>query len=141
MTKEFLEEYRSKKEEIGELQYKLRHMYNEDADAMIGNDTILNYNKGYPIPQAVVGVDWNKIVRTEKRYEKRIEILTKECVEVEQWIENIPDSLLRRIFRMYYIDKMTQRQIANKVHMDQSSVTRKIDNFLKVASNTSNASL
>ena len=79
--------------------------------------------------------------RTVKRYEKRIKILKKECEEVEEFIESIPDSLLRRIFRMCYIDEMTYGQIANKVHMDKSTIARKIDNFLKVATNATNAVL
>ena len=140
MTKEFLKEYRSKKAEIAELQNILQCHIN-DGDVMMGNDTILDYRKGYPVPQAVVGVDWDKVDRTVKRYEKRIEILKKECEEVEEFIESIPDSLLRRIFRMCYIDEMTYGQIANKVHMDKSTVARKIDNLLIVATTATNAML
>ena len=140
MTKEFLKEYRSKKAEIAELQNILQCHIN-DNDVMMGNDTILDYKKGYPVPQAVVGVDWEKVDRTVKRHEKRIDILTKECEEVEEFIESIPDSLLRRIFRMCYIDEMTYGQIASKVHMDKSTISRKIDSFLKVATNATNAML
>ena len=42
---------------------------------------------------------------------------------------------------MYYIDNMTQRQIAKKVNMDKSTVARKIEKFLKVAPNAPNAPL
>ena len=131
MTKEFLEEYKSKKAEIAELQDKLLHI--NDGDIMMCNDTILNYRKGYPVPEAVFGVDWGKLHRTEERYKKRIEILTKECAEVEEYIESIPDSLLRRIFRMYYVDGMTQKEISNIIHMDRSRISRKIDDFMKNA--------
>lgn len=131
MTKEILEEYKSKKEEIKELQHRLSHLYNEDADAMMGNDTILDYRKGYPVPQAVVGVDWEKIDRTVSRYEKRIEALTRECEEIEEFIEAIPDSLTRRIFRMYYLDGLSQCKISKQVHMSQASISEKISIFLK----------
>ncbi len=139
MTKEFLEEYKSKKAEIAELQYKLLHI--NDGDIMMCNDTILNYRKGYPVPEAVFGVDWDKLHRTEKRYEKRIEVLTKECAEVEEFIESIPDSLLRRIFRMYYVDGMTQKAISNIMHMDRSRISRKIDDFIKNAHKAQKAQL
>ena len=49
------------------------------------------------------------------------------------WIEAIPDSLTRRIFRMYYVDGMNQSRIAKRVHLSQSQVSRKIDGFLKDA--------
>ena len=139
MTREQLESYKSKKAEIQELQYKLNHL--GEGDSMIGNDTIFDYRTGYPQPQAVVGVDWEKMEWLRVRYEKQISTLTVECEEVELWIEDISDSLTRRIFRMYYVDGMTQRGIARKVHMDKSSVGRKIDNFLKVAPNAPNAPL
>lgn len=128
MTKEALESYRSNKEEIKELQDKLYHMYR--GDAMVGNNTILNYNKGYPVPQAVVGVDWGKIDRTKKRYEDRIETLAKECEEIEEFVEAIPDSIIRRIFRLYYIDGLSQRKVSKQVHISQSGISEKISSFL-----------
>lgn len=130
MTKESLEAYRSKKEEIKELQQKLLNI--ADGKPMIGNDTILDYRKGYPIPEPVVGVDWEKVRRTEKRYKQKIDTLLQECEEVEEYIEEIPDSLMRRLIRMYYLDGLSQCEISKRVHMSQSSVSKKISFFLKL---------
>lgn len=131
MEKEQLERYRSQKEEIQELQYKLEHL--GEGDSLIGNDTIFDYSTGYPRAQAVVGYDYEKHSRLRNRYTDRIQKLQADCDEVEQWIEAIPDSLTRRIFRMCYIDGMTQAQIGKKVHLDQCNVSRKIANYLKIA--------
>ncbi len=130
MTREKLEQYRSKKEEIAELTYKLKHL--GEGDTMIGNDVIMDYRSGYPVPQSVVGSDQVKYWRLRERYEKRIQQLQQECAEVEQYIEDIPDSLTRRIFRMYYIDGLSQSKIAKKVHITQSEVSKKISIFLKL---------
>lgn len=131
MTRERLEGYRSCREEIQELQYKLAHL--GEGDSMIGNDVIMDYRDGFPRPQSVVGYDYGKYERLRKAYESRIAKLQAECTEVELWIEAIPDSLTRRIFRMYYIDGMNQSRIAKRVHLSQSQVSRKIDGFLKDA--------
>ena len=131
MEKELLESYRSKKAEIRELTNKILRM--EDEDSMVGNDTILDYRSGYPVPQAVVGVDHGKIKRMENRYRNRIQKLKDECASVEDFIESIPDSLTRRIFRLRFLEGYTQNQISRKVHLDQSRVSRKIDYFLKNA--------
>lgn len=131
MTRELLESYRSKKEEIRELEYKLEHL--GDGDSMMGFDTICDYQTGYPKPQAVVGVDQEKIKHLEARYKARIAKLKAECADVELWIEEIPDSLARRIFRMYYVDGMSQIKISRIVHLDQSRVSRKINEYLKNA--------
>lgn len=130
LTKKFLESYRSKKAEIWELQNILLNGFG--GDSMIGNDTILDYRKGYPVPQTVVGVDWDKVERTERRYEKRIEILKKECEDVEQFIDEIPDSLTRRIFRMYFIENMTQKEISKIIHIERSAISRRIDKFFSL---------
>ena len=130
MEREQLERYLSQKEEIRELRYKLEHL--GEGDSLIGNSTIFDYSTGYPKPQAVVGYDYNKERRLRERYETRLEKLQVDCEETEQWIEAIPDSQTRRIFRMYYLEGETQQKIGKKLHLDQSSVSRKIENFLKL---------
>lgn len=139
MTKEQLESYRSKKEEITELTYKVQHL--GDNDAMVGNDVIMDYRSGYPVPQSVVGVDLDKYLRLKARYKNRIAKLKEECEQIETYIEDIEDSITRRIFRMYYIDGISQERVAKMVHLDKSSVSRKIDKFFKVATNATNATL
>lgn len=138
MTKEILMSYRSKKAEIRELTAIIENRYRDDS--LIGNDVILDYSKSYPpIPQGVVGFDLAKYNRLQDRDRRRKEKLEKECAEIEDFIESIEDSLTRRIFRMTFIDGEKQRKVARKVHLDQSMISRKIDGFLKDASNTSNA--
>lgn len=131
MTKERLEGYKSCKAEIEELNYLLAHL--KDGDEMIGNSAINDYQTGYPRPQSVVGRDYEKEFRMRAAYEKRIFKLEVECAEVEMWIEEIPDSLTRRIFRMYFKQGMSQKQVAKSVHLDRSRVSRKIDEYLKNA--------
>lgn len=131
MTKEILQSYRSKKDEIVELDWVLRHRWQDEG--LIGNDVVLDYRDGYPRPQGIVGFDYGEYDRRQKRDRIRKEALEKECAEIEEWVEAIPDSLTRRIFRMMYIQGRKQKQVAKAVHLDQSSVSRKIDEYLKVA--------
>lgn len=128
MTKKFLKDYRSKKAEIEELRNYLASM-NGNSAFMVAN-TIMDYRKGYPVPQAVVGIDWKKIDRTEKRYQDRIEQLEKECEEVEKFIDEISDSLTRRIFRMYFIEGRKMKEISKVVHIESSSVSKRINRYL-----------
>ncbi len=130
MDRKQLERYRSQKEEILELQYKLEHL--GEGDSLTGNDIIFDYSTGFPRPQAVVGYDYDKEQRLRARYKDRLLKLKKECEETEQWVEAIIDSQTRRIFRMYYLDGDTQQRIGEKLHMDKSTVSRKIENFLKL---------
>lgn len=131
MTKEILQSYRSKKDEIVELDWVLRHRWQDDG--LIGNDVVFDYRDGYPRPQSVVGFDYDRYDRLQDRDRIKKEALEEECAEIEEWVEAIPDSLTRRIFRMMYIQGRKQKQVAKAVHLDQSRVSRKIDEYLKVA--------
>lgn len=129
MTRERLEGYRSCKEEIRELQYRLDHL--GEGDSLIGNDVVFDYRTGYPKPQSVVGYDYEKESRLRNTYEPRIQKLEAECAEIEQWVEDIPDSLTRRIFRMYFLEGCNQKNIAKKVHLSQSKISEKISKYLQ----------
>ena len=107
----------------------------------MGHDVILDYQTGFPRPQSVVGYDHEKEDRLRRTYESRIAKLQAECEEVEQWVEAIPDSLTRRIFRMYFLEGRSQKQIGKIVHLDRSSVSKKIDAYLKVSHNSHNSHL
>ena len=131
MTKKKLENYRSKKAEIRELEQKLRNL--NESDSMIGHDTILDYRTGYPRPQSVVGVDWDKYCDLKESYQSLLNKLRTECDDVEKWVNQLPDGNdIRRIFRMHYIDGMSQRKVGKKVHLSQSEVSKKISQFLKL---------
>ncbi|MGN0400665.1 MAG: phage tail tape measure protein, partial [Acetatifactor sp.] len=40
-------------------------------DEMVGNDVIMDYRSGFPVPQSVVGVDWKKYDNAKERYHKQ----------------------------------------------------------------------
>lgn len=137
MDKKRLEEYRSNREEMRELRYKLDHL--GEGDSLIGNDVIMDYRDGFPRPQSVVGYDYAREEKLSELYNKRLNRLAVECLEVEQWIEAIPDSVTRRIFRLRYVDGMTQKKIEMAIHLDRSRISRKIDGYLQNAHKTQNA--
>lgn len=137
MDKSILSEYRSKKAEIKEIQYNLQNRWKDEK--LIGNNVILDYTKGYPIPQSIVGFDYKEYERLQDRDLRRKEQLEKECKYIEGWVEAIPDSLTRRIFRMTYIDGRKQKDVAKIVHMERSSISKKIDDYLQLSHNSQNS--
>ena len=142
MTKERLESYRSNKMEILELDYVLENRWR--SDTMIGNDVIFDYSKGYPMPQSVTGFDYEKYSRLQDRDLRRKNKLEAECKEIENFVSGITDSVTRRIFRIYYIDgrkNVTQRDVAKKIHLDRSSISKKVDAYLKVSHNSHDSHL
>ena len=137
ITKELLPGYRSKHAAIQELDWKLKHRWRDEG--LIGNDVVFDYSKGYPMPQSVVGFDQKKYERLQDRDQRRKEQLEQECTEIEDFVENIDDSLTRRIFRLCFIDGRKQKDVARSVHLDRSRISRKIDNYLENAHKAQNA--
>lgn len=134
MTKDRLLSYRSKREEIRELEYTLENRWK--SETLIGNNVIFDYSKGYPMPQSVVGFDYKRYERLQDRDLRRKSDLEKECAEIEDFVDRIQDSITRRIFKIYFIDgkkPVKQKEVAKKVHLDQSNVSRKIDEYLNIA--------
>lgn len=130
MTKERLKQYKAMQVEIQELKYKLNNFCKDDVT---GNDVIMDYRKGYPMPQSVIGVDWRKRERIEERNRKRLEKLEKECEEIETFINDIDDSRIRCIFELSFIVGKTQKEVGVVLHLERSSISKKIDDYLQVS--------
>lgn len=127
MTREQLKEYQSKRTEIEELRDKLSHL----GESLADNDVVMDYRSGYPVPKAVVGVESGRYWRLHDSYKRRIEQLERECAEIEEYIEGIPDSMTRRIFRMIFLEGKTQRETARIMHLERSSISKWIQKYFR----------
>lgn len=132
MTKERLSAYIHNKAAIAEINFKLEHA----AEYATGNDVIFDYQKGYPRPQSVVGCDYDKYIKRKERLNKKKEEYQKENDEIEEFINSIHDSLQYRIFTLYFIDGLRQDKVAEKVNMERSSISKKIDDYLQLSHNS-----
>ena len=129
MTKERLEAYQSMREEIEELQDRLGNLAN-DEDLMM-TDTVLDYSSGRGIPKRVAGLDQERYWKRKQLYEERAKSLKEDCELIEKWVEQIQDSITRRIFRMVYVDGMSQTDVGNKLHLERSSISKRISKHLR----------
>ena len=109
ITKKMLKDYTKIRNEIRLLEEELYQMAHTDAG--LGNSVILNYNKGYPRPQSIVGFD-------KERYKRRAELLEgkrRQCKAVEEFVDSIEDTLTRMVFRKRYIENLKWEEVAGAV--------------------------
>ena len=85
LTRKQLEQYKSKKAEIEELNDYIWQL--GSSESLMGSSTVFDYRSGYPKPQAVVGVDRAEYWKKKERYEKKIEQLKADCEEAERFVE------------------------------------------------------
>lgn len=131
MKEEELKQYRSNKKYIEYLERKSEKEHYEH-NTVVGSMNEFPYIKR----KFAVSTDFEKSEinnRTEQQKKRQLE---QAVYEVEQYIEEIQDAEIKMIFSMYYIDGMTQNEIANHIHLDRSRVSRKISNYIKRTQST-----
>lgn len=109
ITKQLLQDYDKIKREIPLLRAEINEM--QHTDAGLGSSTIIDYHKGFPRPQAVVGFDQEKYERRKKRLLEK----ERQVAAVEKWIENIDDDRTRIVFEMFYIKRFSWAKIAKSI--------------------------
>ena len=68
-----------------------------------------------------------------KMKRERREKAEKKVVEIEDFISSIPDSETRQIFELYFQQGMRQQDIAKKLNMEQSTISKRISSYLKLS--------
>ena len=72
----------------------------------------------------------NKLLKMKRERREQAE---KKVVEIEDFISSIPDSETRQIFEMYFQEGMRQQDIAKKLNMEQSTISKRISSYLKLS--------
>lgn len=139
IDKKTLEDYRLLEQQIKVLERQIAEK--EHQAAAYEHTVVRGSNPEFPYqPKSFHNQGYN--IRYDERRRERVRKLkdkltrqkaeAERCrLEVQEWIAAIPDTTVRLIFTYKYVDGLTLRQIGRKLHLDQSNVCRKIDNYLK----------
>lgn len=134
MTAERLRQYKSIKAEIEELAEQIQML--ESSDIVQGSD------KEFPYIKHNFKVETAECDRTRELLRKELGLLKSEYHALNEFINNIADSEIRRIFRYRYIEGWTFQKIAFRMNeTDESYPRRKHNKYLKnikVAENAEN---
>jgi len=79
----------------------------------------------------VTGKTYVDIDRKLKRYEGILKKLDKEIKRLEEWIDSIPDSLMRQIMQLRYQNDLGWGEIGQELGYDRTTVSKKHDAFLE----------
>ncbi len=124
MTKEILIQYSDVAEEVKDIRKRIekikKEIYNIDivSDSVKGTRPNGTYGSikitGYQTPRwakKIAALDRNKELLERKEIEL-LELMT----QAEEYIESIPKSELRTMFRIYYIDGKSWMQVAHRMN-------------------------
>jgi len=133
-----LNQYKAIKHEIADLN---RRISETKQGEVMSFGTVKGSSKYFPYTPQNFHVSGIDPADADKRQEQITELLMlrevqrdelmKKQVEIENYIAGIKDSTTRMIFRLYFIDGLSQWQIAKKLGYEQSSISQKIRRLLK----------
>ena len=111
-----------KKETMG-LRYSI-----DNAKPELQADFYKDYRTGKGIPKSVVGFvfDEREIHAREQKIKLRLKQLESVIKNAEEEIDSVEDPELRSILRLYYIEGETQENIGKILHIERSSVSKKL---------------
>ena len=137
MTKELLNNYRYLDEVIKKDEAKLQYYKDNPPSAYVGK--VQASNKEFPYQRTSVEVSGCEIKDRRAWKQKQYELITKlhnERAELEQmkleidiFLTTIFDSRDRLIFEYLYRDGMTQQEVADKLFLDRSTVSKIVDRY------------
>lgn len=109
------------------------------SDVVSGSSPVWPYQRKTFHIEGVAVPDFEKRVkRLRNKLERRLEELMEKREELEEYIATVPDSELRMIFALRYINGLSWRQIA--AHMgvlgDGSTERKKHDRYLQLSRNS-----
>ena len=121
MTLEFLNQYRQIKREIKDLEQKIKEL--NAKKATIVSDTVIGSATEYPHVSHIISIagyrgDRKLISKTQRldamRRNRLAKLLAIE-LEIEEYMDSITDSLLRRIITHRFIDGHSWRKVAHMI--------------------------
>lgn len=138
MTKEKLKQYRYLSELIRKDEEKLQYYKDNPPSAYVGK--VQASNKAFPYQRTSLEVSGSDVKDRKAWKQKQYELIAKlhiERTELEQmkleidiFLTTIFDSRDRLVFEYLYRDGMTQQEVADKLFLDRSSVSKIVDRYV-----------
>ena len=142
MDKKKLERYKPLKRELLMIDKQISKLEErrEALPVVMGKVQSSDYN--FPFTERRVSVprldpkEADKIDREIVRKRARKWQVEAEMKEVEEFIDNMPEGEERQVFELYYLEGMKQREVADMIGLERSSISKKISDFLQLSHNS-----
>ena len=139
VDKKKLSQLRTLKKELELIARKLDRLYDRQENVPVVLGKVVGSSKDFPYTEVRTTVQMDEpkeadeIEKQIRIREKRREQVESLITEIEQFIAEIPDSRDRQIFELIYIDGKKQREVAESMGVERSSVSKKITAVLQLS--------
>ncbi len=142
MDKKTLKQYRPLRNELKDLNKKIDRLYDRKAALPTVMGRVTKSSDDFPYIEEHVSVQMDEpkesdeINRLILIRENRRKQVNKTLIEIEEFIAAISDSTDRQIFDLTFLEGKKQREVAEEVGLERSSISKKIDGYLKLSHNS-----
>lgn len=142
MDKKTLKQYRSLKREQEMIEKKLDRLEERKLDVPAVYGKVKGSAPEFPyIEKHMTVAVWepkrlDNIARQRIINNKRKERVDALLIEIEEFIADIPDSIDRQIFELIFLKGKRQKDVADQVRLERSSISKRIDRYLQLSHNS-----
>lgn len=135
MDKEELGNYIALKREVELLENRINKLCEKSENIPVVAEKLKASSPVFPYTEHRVSVQMSlpeaadRVGKLMRLYEQRKMEAEEEMLRIEQYISSIPDSEIRQIFQMRFIDGLKLREIAEQLAMDRSGIGKKIRSY------------
>lgn len=133
------------KKRVEKLNRDILELQNRDIDTVSGK--VKGSMKDFPYTERRFSVQMEipgeaeRIHKQIAKRERELDEIGAHMTTIEDFIDGIEDVYIKSIFEYRYLEGMTQEEIGEKMGLDRSRISRKIDNFLKTHTKHKNSML
>nr|DAZ49314.1 MAG TPA: RNA polymerase sigma factor [Caudoviricetes sp.] len=106
------------------------------AGKVVGSSCNFPYTEVRTTVQMDEPVESDEIKRRLKIREARQEKIREAVLEIEEFIAGLPDSEIRQVFEMCFLDGKKQWEVADAIGVERSTVSKRVDGILKLSHNS-----
>lgn len=142
MDKKKLERYKPSKRELLMIDKQISKLEERREALPVVMGKVQSSDHNFPFTERRVSVemyepkDADKIKREIARKQARKRQIKAEMEEVEEFISSMPEGEERQVFELYYLEGMRQREVADIIGLEQSSISKRISTFLQLSYNS-----
>ena len=123
MAYEQIKQLKALRREAEGLKYSIDH-----AKPEIVTDYYKDYKIGRGIPKSLLGLAFDEkgISGRERRLKRKLDEISRLIEAIEKDIEAIADPDMRTILRMYYVEERSQEEVAEAMHCDRTTISKRL---------------
>ncbi len=133
MDKQRLSRLKSLNKEAEILQKQIRELEFKPKEYL--SDTAKDYRSGYPVTITIDGYGSEEYIKAKDRLYNRLArkliAIQMEREGIEELLDSVDDPEMRVIIRLYYINGLTQEQVAKEVGYSRETIKRRLRKFRK----------